>query len=261
MEKIVVVSNEKKIAIASSSDYLIEVNSDSQIMVEYVSEKDIKVKLEVKVANDVNATIFCLNHSLAKIDCVESYQVGENATLVLAYVEFNLNKVKHETKVHLKNKGAKAKVQSATVCGDEINYNITCQHEAPYTEALLQNYGIVLKDSKCDMVVTGNILKGMYQSKSHQTSRLLTFDEKPKVVCLPILKIDENDVEASHALSLGRPDENQLYYMLSRGLSKKDAIRLMAIGYLMPIVDIIENEDVKKRLVEEIEQKVQLCEI
>ena len=261
MEKIVVTNNEKRIVIASSNEYLIEVNSNSQIMVEYAGEKNIKVKLVVNVANDVNTTIICLNHSSAMIDCVESYRVGENANLVLAYIEFNLNKVKHETKVHLKNKGAKAKVQSATVSGDEINYNIVCLHEAPYTEALMQNYGIVLKEAKCDMVVTGSILKGMYQSKSHQTSRLLTFDEKPKVVCLPILEIDENDVEASHALSLGRPDENQLYYMLSRGLSRKEAIRLMAIGYLMPIVDIIENKDVKQHLVEEIEQKVQLCGI
>ena len=261
MKKIIVTSKEKKIVIANSSEYLVEVTSDSQIIVEYVGDRKLEVKLELLVNDDVKTTIVFLNHSLAKLECEEKYLVGENATLVLAYAELNLNKVKHKTAVHLQGKGAQAKVQSATVCGGEIDYDILCEHEASYTEALMQNYGIVLKKAKCEMVVTGSILKGMRQSKSHQTTRLLTFDEKPNIVCLPILKIDENDVEASHALSLGKPDENQLYYMSSRGLSKEEAIRLIAVGYLMPIIDVIEDEDVRKQLIKEIEQKVQLCEI
>ena len=261
MKTIVVVDNEKKITIEESDEFLLEVGLDSQVIVEYLGEQNIEVKLNVKINDNVNSTIVYLNHCNADIDCVEEYHVGENANLVLAYSEFNLNKVKHRTVVHLEKEGATAKVQSATVCGAEMVYDIHCIHEAPYTEALMKNYGIVLRNAKCEMMVTGNILKGMYQSKSHQTSRLLTFDEKPNVVCLPVLKIDENDVEASHALSLGKPDENQLYYMLSRGLSKKEAIKLIAIGYLMPIIDVIEDENVKVQLEKEIEQKVLLCEI
>ena len=51
---------------------------------------------------------------------------------------------------------------------------------------------------------------------------------------LPVLNIDENDVEASHSLASGTIDEEILFYMNSRGMDKKDALNLILRSYLMP---------------------------
>ena len=72
--------------------------------------------------------------------------------------------------------------------------------------------------------------------------------------------IDENDVQASHAMSIGRVDEDQLYYMMSRGLSIEQCTSLISTGYLMPITEILSNEELRSSLAEEMERKIsELC--
>ena len=68
--------------------------------------------------------------------------------------------------------------------------------------------------------------------------------------------IDENDVEASHATTIGQMDENQMYYLQSRGLSEDEAIRLVTIGYLLPIARISDDPKLQEALAQEIETKV-----
>ncbi|MPN41600.1 hypothetical protein SDC9_189154 [bioreactor metagenome] len=71
-----------------------------------------------------------------------------------------------------------------------------------------------------------------------------------------MLLIDENDVEASHATSVGQIDENQMVYLQSRGLNEKQVMGLITIGYLMPITGFIQNEELKEVLTNVIESKV-----
>lgn len=75
---------------------------------------------------------------------------------------------------------------------------------------------------------------------------------------VPVLLIDENDVKASHATTLGQPDENQLYYLQTRGLSRKQALGLLTVGYIMPITELFEQEAIRNALKDEIEMKVGL---
>ncbi len=61
----------------------------------------------------------------------------------------------------------------------------------------------------------------------------------------PILLIDEDDVTAGHAASVGRVDPTQLYYLMSRGIPKTEAERLIIHGFLAPVVNEIPIERVK----------------
>jgi Fe-S cluster assembly protein SufD len=72
----------------------------------------------------------------------------------------------------------------------------------------------------------------------------------------PILLIDEDDVTAGHAASVGRVDPTQLYYLMSRGIPKLEAERLIIHGFLAPVVNEIPIESVQKQLIEVIERKV-----
>ena len=120
----------------------------------------------------------------------------------------------------------------------------------------MENYSIVLQGGRYRMEATGKIEKGARGAKSHQTSRALTFDAQQTATILPKLLIDENDVEASHATTIGQMDENQMYYLQSRGLSEDEAIRLVTIGYLLPIARISDDPKLQEALAQEIETKV-----
>ena len=107
----------------------------------------------------------------------------------------------------------------------------------------------------------GKIEHGASKSNAEQESRVLMLSEKARGDANPMLLIDEDDVMAGHAASVGRVDPVQLYYLMSRGISKKEAERLVIHGFLAPVVDQLPIEGVKKQLVEVIERKVQIMNI
>ncbi len=72
----------------------------------------------------------------------------------------------------------------------------------------------------------------------------------------PILLIEEDDVTAGHAASVGRVDPEQLFYLMSRGISQEEAERLVIHGFLAPVVKQLPIEAVKNQLREVIERKV-----
>ncbi len=72
----------------------------------------------------------------------------------------------------------------------------------------------------------------------------------------PILLIEEDDVTAGHAASVGRVDPLQIYYLMSRGITRANAERLIIHGFLEPVVSQLPIEGVRKQLVEVIERKV-----
>lgn len=108
------------------------------------------------------------------------------------------------------------------------------------------------------MEACGKIVKGAHDSASHQASRVLTLSNQQSSEVIPLLLIDENDVKASHATTLGQPDENQLYYLQSRGLTREQALGLLTIGYMMPITTVLDDEKLAAELKNEIETKVGL---
>lgn len=98
----------------------------------------------------------------------------------------------------------------------------------------ITNNVICLDDADFSLDCIGTIKKGAKRSICHQKSHCLTLDNPKKARVLPVLNIDENDVEASHSLSSGTLDEEVLFYMNSRGLDKKAALGLILRSYLMP---------------------------
>ena len=122
----------------------------------------------------------------------------------------------------------------------------------------MENYAVVEEGGQYRMEAPGKIIKGARESNSHQKTRVLTMSERHSSEVVPVLLIDENDVKASHATTLGQPDENQLYYLQTRGLSRRQALGLLTVGYIMPITELFDQEEVRTALKDEIEMKVGL---
>lgn len=190
----------------------------------------------------------------------ETHDVLRDATLKIAYGELNQAETRRVNRVSLLQEGASAKLSSAALVTDRKFFDMSVVSYAPHTEGIMENYAVVLKGGSYKMDCTGSIVRGAHGSKSHQTSRALCFDEGQNSVILPKLLIDENDVEASHATSVGRVNEDQLYYMQTRGLTTNQCTALISEGYLSPVVNIIDDENLKETLKEELEGKIgELC--
>ncbi|MEH7178997.1 Fe-S cluster assembly protein SufD [Neobacillus vireti] len=163
-----------------------------------------------------------------------------------------------ENTTNLVGDGAIGDTKTVVVGRGEQTQNFTTKvvHYGKNTEGYILKHG-VMKDSASSIFNgIGHILHGASKSNAEQESRVLMLSEKARGDANPILLIDEDDVTAGHAASVGRVDPVQLYYLMSRGIPKKEAERLVIHGFLAPVVNQLPIEGVKKQLTAVIERKV-----
>ena len=99
-------------------------------------------------------------------------------------------------------------------------------------------------------------MKGATGADAQQESRVLMLSRHARGDANPILLIDDNNVTAGHAASVGRVDEEQLYYLMSRGLPKPIAERLVIRGFLGPVLAAIPSRAIQIELENMIERKL-----
>ena len=93
-------------------------------------------------------------------------------------------------------------------------------------------HGVILEKATLTFNGIGHIIKGAKGADAQQESRVLMLSDQARSDANPILLIDENDVTAGHAASIGQVDPEDMYYLMSRGLDKATAERLVVRGSL-----------------------------
>ncbi|MBB6445031.1 Fe-S cluster assembly protein SufD [Bacillus benzoevorans] len=163
-----------------------------------------------------------------------------------------------ENTTNLVGTGSSGDTKMVSVGRGEQIQNFTTQivHYAKYTTSNILKHGVTKDGSTSIFNGIGKIEHGASKSNAEQESRILMLSEKARGDANPMLLIDEDDVVAGHAASVGRVDPVQLYYIMSRGIAKHEAERLIIHGFLAPVVNQLPIEGVKKQLVEVIERKV-----
>jgi Fe-S cluster assembly protein SufD len=163
-----------------------------------------------------------------------------------------------ENTTNLVGDGSAVDTKTVTVGRGDQTQNFTTKviHFGKHTTGNILNHGVVKENASTVFNGIGKIEHGASKSDAEQTSRVLMLSEKARGDANPILLIDEDDVMAGHAASVGRVDPVQLYYLMSRGISKTEAERLVIHGFLAPVVTQLPIEGVKKQLTEVIERKV-----
>ena len=163
-----------------------------------------------------------------------------------------------ENTTHLVGDGSYGDTKTVVVGRGKQKQNFTTKiiHLGKHTEGYILKHGVVKDNASSIFNGIGKIEHGASKSNAEQESRVLMLSEKARGDANPILLIDEDDVTAGHAASVGRVDPVQLYYLMSRGISQKEAERLVIHGFLAPVVNEFPIEGVKKQLTEVIERKV-----
>lgn len=129
-------------------------------------------------------------------------------------------------------------------------------NKAPYSIGHILQHGVIRERGTLTFNGIGHIIKGAKGADAQQESRVLMLSDQARGDANPILLIDENEVTAGHAASVGRVDPEEMYYLLSRGLHKEEAERLVIRGFLGSVLTAIPVKEVQKELIEVIEGKL-----
>lgn len=117
-------------------------------------------------------------------------------------------------------------------------------------------HGVILEKGTLTFNGIGHIIKGAKGADAQQESRVLMLSDKARSDANPLLLIDENDVTAGHAASIGQVDPEDMYYLMSRGLDKATAERLVVRGFLGAVITEIPVKEARQEMIDGIEEKL-----
>lgn len=135
-------------------------------------------------------------------------------------------------------------------------YEINVNQKGRNSRSTVSMLGVATDYARLTFTGFTRINKGAVKSSARQEGRIASLSEHVKASCSPALLIDENDVTASHGAALGQIDENQLFYLMSRGLTRQEAETIITLGYLTPVIGRLESAEDRSRLSAAIESKV-----
>jgi len=165
--------------------------------------------------------------------------LGRDATLKSAVVALGGEYARLRSEARLDGKGAESDL-TAVYFGDGnqmLDFRTLQDHVAPNTRSELLFKGAVEDHAKS--VYTGliRIREGAQKTNAHQTNRNLVLTEGAEAYSVPNLEIEADDVRCSHASAVGPIDEDQLYYLATRGVPPEEAERLVVLGFFDDVFD------------------------
>ncbi|MHA6259994.1 Fe-S cluster assembly protein SufD [Sporosarcina sp. CAU 1771] len=163
-----------------------------------------------------------------------------------------------ENITHLVGDGSHSDMKTVVVGRGKQRQNFTTKiiSFGKNTNGMILKHAVVKDEATVIFNGIGQIVTGATGSNAEQESRMLILSRRARADANPVLLIKEDEVTAGHAASVGRVDPLEMFYIMSRGISKEEAERLIIHGFLAPVVSELKVEGVKKLLTEVIERKV-----
>ena len=177
-------------------------------------------------------------------------EVAAHGTLDWAAIGFGgkNGKVRMETK--LAGEGAEGKVTGAYagLRRQHLDFDTLQEHAAPHTTSDLAFRGVL--QNRATAVWRGMIKvdPGAQRTDAFQESRNLLLSKRSHADAIPGLEIEANDVRCTHAAAVAQVDRDQLYYLMSRGLPREVATRLVIEGFLQELVERFEEGPVREQV-------------
>lgn len=135
----------------------------------------------------------------------------------------------------------------------DIEYSMI--HRGQRSLSNIDTKGVLMDQAR--KVFKGNLdfKKGAKRAKGNEEEYVILLDPRVKSDSIPGLFCEEDDVEGNHAASAGQIDEYKMFYLMSRGLSEKEAKKLIVEASFRPIIDIIPSENLRTEVNAEIERR------
>lgn len=147
--------------------------------------------------------------------------------------------------VELVGRGASVEVLGALdVKGNEkMEIEVVVIHKALKTDSDVLIRAVVKDRAK--MVLRGliKIEKGAQKTNAFLKENVLLLSDKAKAEAIPNLEIEADDVKVSHAATVGKIDEEQLFYLMSRGLKRKESEKIIVDGFLAEVKNKISSRE------------------
>ena len=241
-----------------------EENSTLNLALDYFSKEDVKgfrhTIIEVEAEENSNVKIFLSQRFSLDILSIQSvyYKVKKNANVEFIQVDLGSKENYLSYIGELVEKEANVSINSIYFGknNQKLDFNYVANQIGQAT-----NYDLSIKGALADRAqktcrATIDFKRGSSTSKGSEQEYVTLLSDDIRNVAVPILLCTEDDVEGLHAASAGKIDEDILFYIMSRGFSETEAKRLILESKFAETIDLIDNEEIRKRVYTTLSKKL-----
>ncbi|HSG12575.1 MAG TPA: Fe-S cluster assembly protein SufD [Gaiellaceae bacterium] len=158
----------------------------------------------------------------------------------------------------LAGEGATSRVTGAYFADgtQHLDYDTFQEHMAPSTTSDFAFKGALRDEARAVWRGMIRVEEGAQQTNAYQENRNLLLSSTAHADSIPGLEIMANDVRCTHGATLGRVDRDLLFYLMTRGLTRSEAERLIVRGFFQDMLDRVELEPVREALAAALEARI-----
>ena len=243
---------------------IFEENSSADIIFKYISKDDNEhfhhLKLNVIMKNNSSGNISIVNllnnnsKSLIAIETETNYMSELNTNLFDIGGNTKINNIYANTKEKSTNKLNNIYIG---IDNDIIDMTYKYQNSGINSINELEIQGTLDKHAKKTFRGIIDFISGAKSSIGKENENCILLSDECISKSAPILLCGEEDVIGTHSVSSGKIDEEKLFYIMTKGLSKEEAIKLIIYANINKIIQKLSNEEIKSQIFNAIENKIQ----
>ena len=250
--------------LAENIEIIANTKSKSTIVIKYFSD-DLDEYfhngiIRVNASKDSKTNIVVvnmLNNSSMNFLSIEN-QLAENAEVNFCIVDFGGKTSITNYYSNVVGNNAKSNI-NAIYLGTEnqvFDINYIAELFGEKTETNIEVQGALKDNAKKSFKGTIDFKKGSKKAKGNENEFCMLLSENAHSKALPMLLCTEEDVEGNHSSSAGKIDDDVLFYIMSRGISEKDAMKLVVKSKFNKILETIKDEELKEIILSEIDKRL-----
>jgi Fe-S cluster assembly protein SufD len=188
----------------------------------------------------------------------ERAQLERDANMDWIFGALGSRLTKNFSEINLEGEGSTARMSGFYFTDGEqhLDHDTQQNHLAPHTTSDLLFKGALEDKSRSVWQGMIHVAPVAQRTDGYQANRNLVLSKHARADSIPGLEIQADDVRCTHGATVGKIDETELFYLLSRGIPDRDARRLIVEGFFDPIMQRIPYEGVRQRFQQAIVQKL-----
>lgn len=185
----------------------------------------------------------------------ETISLGRDEELSVLLVVLPRVSADVRMKVELNGEGARFVLNGVGIChsDEKVGVSVELRHNVPGCSSSQLFKNIVGGSARSDFYGRIIVAQDAQKTEAYQANHNLLLSENARVNTKPQLEIYADDVKCSHGATIGKLNEDEQFYMRSRGISLEEARFLQMISFVSPVFDIVPDELERERLKNEVE--------
>jgi len=175
----------------------------------------------------------------------EGFVVGADATLDLTVIALPGVSARIPLTIDLVGEGAQVNLSGIYLSNgsDKVDFDITMNHRVGHCQSTQLFNGIAAGSARCGFFGKIVVAPDAQQTEAFQTNHNILLGDEAKVETKPRLEIYADDVKCSHGATIGKLNEEEQYYMRSRGIPEDEAKVLQMISFVAPVLATLPETD------------------